>query len=314
MHNLPDWFVEKWSDEVTMRKAQRKAKVVSTVANGGMFTGDRLYMPRLGDIEAVDASRLQQLQFQQPPLDWIDVAAAPKFVPLVVWDPDKNKLTIPVVQEMATAVTSATNRAQDDMVITALHTACESGVTGVRGRSSEANAAPATENVITIGDYDTVMTLDTVAEAYSRLGEAEVDVDNEQVSCLIPFKQKVLHALDPIFRKKSDRKDGDPWDDINFVTTQRLRGNGTGGKAAGGTGFDAYVYARTAASTAWNDEVTEINERLGAILGTMFGQWFQAGAAVKEPKAIIRIKAKYDYTLFREALRTYETNPDMEPA
>lgn len=111
-------------------------------------------------------------------------------------------------------------------------------------------------------------------------------------------------GLDPLMTNKNTNKDDLPWTDWKFRTSQRLKGNGADGGM--GTGVDTYLYAQSAGCTAWNDEVTEINERLGAILSDMFGQWFQGGAAVKEPKAIIRIKGKANFPIERGAIPVYD--------
>lgn len=300
MHNLPDWFPEVWKEEVTVRAQQMRVSVADTIDDGGFFTGDRVYMPRIGSIDAVDGARLQELAYSSPPLDWIDVAASPKFLPIRLWDPDKNKMSIGVVKQLATAVVSGIARARDDMVINALNAAAANGVTGVRGRSAEAQAAPATENIITIGDYATVIDLDTIAHAYALMGENDVDVENEDITFLSSFKNKINLGLDPLVTNANTNRKDLPWDRFHFRSSTRLKGNGAGG--AMGTGVDCYLYAKSCASTAWNDGVTEINERLGSILSDMIGQWFQGGAAVKEPKAIIRIKGKQDFEVARKPI------------
>lgn len=300
MQNLPDWFPEVWKDEVTVRAQQMKTRVVDTIQDGGMFQGDTCYMPRVGQVEAMDAARLQQFSTTEPPLDWISVTAKPKFLPIKVWDADRNKLTINVTKTLASAVVAGIARARDKLVVDALIDAVTNGVQPVRSRSTEANAIPAVENIVTIGDYNTVIDLDTIAHAYALIGGAEVDVDSEELTFLGSFKNKVNLSLDPLVTSTNTQKKDLPWADFNWRHHEKLPGNGVDGLM--GTGVDCFLYAKSCAATAWNDEVTEINERLGAILADMFGQWFQGGACIMETKAIIRIKGKQDFTVTRKAI------------
>jgi hypothetical protein len=98
--NLPDWFVDKWTDEVKIRAQQQKTALAQYCDNAGVFQGDHMYVPRIGQVDAVEGQRLQQLATTTPPMDWVSVLCKPRFLPLTIWDPDKNKLTIPVVQKM----------------------------------------------------------------------------------------------------------------------------------------------------------------------------------------------------------------------
>lgn len=311
MHNLPDWFPEKWQEEVTIKSQQMKPAIADTISNGGMFAGDTVYFPRMGSVEAMDAARLQQFATTEPSLDWIAVQANPKFLPIKIWDPDKSKLTIPIVSEFATLVTAGINRALDDMVVTALNGAATNGVQPKRGRAREAQADPALENMVTIGDYNTVIDWDAIANAIALLGEADVDVENEQMTLVTSYKYKVNLALDPLMTSGKTNMADLPWSKLGLRSSTRLPGLGKGPVNANGvndgTGVDMYLYARSAAVSAWNDQVTEINERLGAILADMFGQWFQGGVAVKSTEKIIRIKGKQNFQVTRKAMPVQNT-------
>lgn len=306
--NLPDWFPEKWSEEITTLSQQMKPRVADTVANGGYFSADAVYFPRIGTVEALDAARLQEFSSNAPPLDWIQLKASPKFLPIKIWDPDKSKLTIPVVQEMARATHMGINRALDDMVIDALNDACENNVQPVRGRSAEAQAAPAAEAVTTIGDYNTVIDLDLIAHGIALLGEADVDVEQEQLTFLTSFKNKLNLSLDPLMVNANVRMKDLPWENLNWRSSTRLPGlpKAAGALAGNGAHVDCYLYARSAAATGWNNDVTDINERLGSIMADMIGQWFQGGAVVKEAAKIIRIKGKQDFTVTRRPLDVFD--------
>lgn len=301
MHNLPDWFPEMWKDEVKVLAQQMNVRIADTVENGGMFSADTCYMPRIGPVEAIKAARLQELGRVAPKLDWIKVDAEPVFLPIVIWDPDKSKMTIQVMKTLARSVVSGIARARDDMIITAFNDAALNGVQPVRGKAREAQAGnPPLENIRTIGDYNTVLNLDVLAEAYALIGDADVDVDHEKMTFVSPFRQKVQFGLDPLMTNSNTNKAVLPWDNFQFRTSQRLASEDPV------NGVDCYLYAYSAAATAWNDEVTDINERLGAILGDMIGQWFQGGACVKEPKAIIRIKAKKNFAIERGAIPVFD--------
>jgi hypothetical protein len=305
MHNLPDWFTEKWQEEVTLKSQQMRPAIADTIANGGLFAADTVYFPRIGTVEALDGARLQVFATQSPNLDWIAVQADPKFLPIKIWDPDKSKLTIPVVQEFATVITGGINRAMDDMVVDAFVDAATNGVTPKRGRAREAQADPATENMVTIGDYATVVDWDVISEAIARLGEVNVDVENEQITLVTSPRYKVNLALDPLMTSGNTNMKDLPWSKLSLRSSTRLPGLAGGPLSAGGTQngteVDMFLYARSAAVSAWNNQVTDINERLGAILGDMIGQWFQGGAAVKSVEKIIRIKGKQNYSVTRKA-------------
>lgn len=298
--NLPDWFPEKWNDEVKLRTQQMKPAVADTVSSGGMFTADRVYFPRIGQVDAIESRRLMDLAANGAPLDWIDLQATPKFLPIKIWDPDVSKLTISVVEKFAKVVAAGIARAQDAMVVAAFNNAAVNGVQASRGHSADASAAPDVENIPTIGDYNTVMDLDTIAQAYALLG-TNFALEGAKVTMLQPFKLKVNNSLDP-YMAKNDVKDNLPWNDLRWRSYEKLYGNGADGYAASGTGADCYMYVEDAAVTAYNTDVTDINERLGASLTNMIGQWFQGGAAVTEPKGIVRIKTKTDFTIARKPI------------
>lgn len=310
MHNAPDWFPEKWQEEITLKSQQMRPKIADTVANGGMFSADTAYFPRIGSVEAMDAARLQQFASTAPPLDWIPISAAPKFLPIKIWDPDKSKLTIPIVQEFATVITGGINRAIDDLVIKAFNDAVTSGIQPVRGRSAEAQAAPAVENIVTIGDYNTVVDWDVVSEALALLGEADVDVESEQITLATSARYKVNLALDPLMTTGNTNMKDLPWSNLGLRSSSRLPGLAKGPLNASGvndgTGVDMYLYARSAAVTGWNDQVTDINERLGGLLADMIGQWFQGGAVVKSPEKIIRIKGKQNFSVKRKSIPIHD--------
>jgi hypothetical protein len=297
--NLPDWFVDKWTDEVKIRAQQQKTALAQYCDNAGVFQGDHMYVPRIGQVEAVEGQRLQVLATTTPPMDWVSVLCKPKFLPLTIWDPDKNKLTIPVVQKMSTAVVSGMARARDAMVRDAINTAVVSGVTGVRGPSADASAAPATETPTTIGDYNTVIDLDALAQAVAVLG-GNYEVEGESLTFVSPFKLNVNMSLDPYMAKTDTSID---WlKKINFTTYEKLYDNAQVPFNAASTGADCYLFAKSAVSAAYNDEVKDINERLGNMLADMFGQWFQGGAMVTEPLGIVRLKTKTNFSIARKPI------------
>jgi hypothetical protein len=280
--NLPDWFVDKYNEEVTLRSQQMKTALAGNVENGGVFTGDHAYFPRMGQIDAIDAARLQILAATSPPLDWIPVQCKPKFLPVVVWDPDLNKLNIPVTQQFARGVVGGIARARDKMVASAIASAVATGVQGVRGTSAEATAPAAAENIQTIGDYNTVADLDTIAQGLAVLG-GNYALEGESVTFASSFKVKTNMSLDPYMANSNIRSGVLPWDDINFTTYEKLPGDGADGLM--NTGVDCFLYAKSAVVEAYNDEYVPINERLGAVLADMFGAWFQGGAWCGSPRA-----------------------------
>lgn len=303
--NLPDWFVDKYNEEVVLRAQQMKTALAGNVENGGVFTGDHAYFPRIGQVDAVDASRLQMMAATSPPLDWIPVQCKPKFLPIVLWDPDKNKLNIPVTQQFARAVVGGIARARDKMVSSAIASAVTNGVQGVRGTSAEATALAAAENIVTIGDYNTIADLDTIAQGIATLG-GNYALEGESVVFTSSFKVKTNMSLDP-YMAKNDMKRGLPWDDLTFTSYEKLPGDGADGLMS--TGVDCFLFAKSAVVEAYNDEYVPINERLGNVLADMFGGWFQGGACVREPKGIVRIKSKQNFTVARKPIPVADQGP-----
>lgn len=295
--NLPDWFVDKWTEEVKIRAQQQTTSLHQYADPAGVFIGDHMYVPRIGQVDAIRGQRLQQLGTTTPPMDWVSVKCDPVFLPLVIWDPDKTKLTIPVTQKMAGAVTAGIARAQDAMVRDAINLAVTAGVTGVRGPSAEATPAPATETPTTIGDYNTVVDLDGIAQAVAVLG-GNYEVEGESLTFVSPFKINVNMSLDPYMAKTDTKID---WlRKITFTTYEKLYDQAGVPFNAASTGADCYLFAKSAVTSAYNDNIKEINERLGSIMADMFGQWFQGNAMVTEPLGIVRVKTKTNFTIARK--------------
>lgn len=309
-HELPDGFIPKYFEELKLRGGEQKMRRLGGMATqGGKFTGDDAYFPRVGSAETTKASRLQELLNNQLPLDWIKTSAEPEFVNFTIWDPDKNKLTFDMASVFAAASARAIGRAQDRQVVDALNAAATSGVTNTKG---------VTENIITIGDYDTVADLETFCQAFVLQGEQEMFA-GEKVTVIEPFRMMANLSLDP-YMAKTDVKTQQIWNQADWRTYERLPGNattpvaGAGWVGGGATGVDIYVVAHSAIAEAINDNPTDINERLGSRVGDMIGAWFQSACAVTEAKGLIRIKSKIDFSLLRRATPTFETNPDAFPA
>lgn len=306
-HELPDGFIPKYFEELKLRGGEQKTRKLAGMATqGGKFTGDDVHFPRVGSAETTKSSRLQELLQNQLPLDWIKTAAEPEFVNFTIWDPDKNKLTFDMASVFAAASARAIGRAQDRQIIDALNLASASGVT---------NTKSANESVVTIGDYNTVADLETFCQAFVLLGEQEMFA-GEKVSVIEPFRMMANLSLDP-YMAKTDMKTQQIWNQADWRTYERLPGNGMAGAGwvgGGATGVDIYVVAHSALAEAINDDVTQLNERLGSRVGDMIGAWFQSAAAVTEAKGLIRVKSKIDFSLLRRATPTLETNEDMYPA
>jgi hypothetical protein len=111
-------------------------------------------------------------------------------------------------------------RARDAMVRDAINTA-------VVDRRAPACAAPrptpppapATENITTIGDYNTVADLDTIAQALAVLG-GNYELEGERRHLRLAVQAEVNMSLDPYMAKSDIKLD---WlNDINFTTYEKL--------------------------------------------------------------------------------------------
>lgn len=296
-HEMPDWFIPKYRDEFKLRSEQKKRRLDGLAEEGGIFIGDDCHFPRFGSAETTKSSRMQELVHNQIPLDFIKVAAEPEFVNFTIWDPDKKKLNISMAGAFAGASVRAVHRARDRQHVDALALAAASGVT---------NTKSVTETITTLGSYTVVADLELIAAAIVQLGTDEM-FEGESISIIAPFKLQVQNALDPYMAKAGELKGNRPWDMVDWRSYERLPGNGAAGQgwaSAGATGVDMFIHAKSAVMTVQNDDDTEINERLGSRMGDMMGRWFQSASAVVEPKGVIRIKSKLDFTLARTPMPT----------
>lgn len=300
--NVPDWFVPKYQDEVTVRAQQKKSRIADRTSPYGTFIGDDCYFPRIGSVETIKSTRLGTLNLLNAAVDWVKFNAVPEFAPIALWDPDRNKLSLPVAAKFGEATAKAISRARDRQVIDALNYAAANGVQNTKG--------DATENITTIGDYNTVMDLEQVANAIVALGTSEM-FDDEDITVVSPFKINVNLQLDP-YLAKSDMKSNRPWDRLEWRQYERLAGNATnaqgqpsGALKDGATGVDTFIFARSAVASAMNDDVVEIDERLGAQMANMMGYWFQAASGAILPEGIIRVQSKMDFTLAKAPIPTH---------
>lgn len=292
---LPEWFVPKYRDQVTVRAQQRKRRLEGLTTEIGTFIGDECHFPRFGSVETYPSPRFAALQLANAEHDWVKKSASPEFVAFGLWDGDKNKLNINAATYYADSCVKAVNRAHDRQVIDELKDVAANGIANTKG--------DAAETITTIGDYNTTADLETICEAIVELGTNEM-FEDETISVIAPFKLRTQLSLDP-YLAKSDMKGNRPWDEVNWRTYERLPGNGTNGAgwlAGGATGCDMFVFAKGAVASMANDTNVPIQERLGAQLTDMMGQWFQATSKALEPKGIIRIKTKLDFDLMRRAI------------
>lgn len=294
--NIDAAFIPKFKEEFIIRAQQTKRMLDGLSEEGGVFIGNEVHFPRFGQAETTKSSRLQELAMNGVPIDWVKIAAEPEFVTFGIWDPDKSKMTIPMAGAFAQAAVKAVNRAKDRQHIECLADVANNGVKNTKG---------VVENVTTLGSYNAEIDLEQVANAIVELGTNEM-FEGETVSIITPFKINVQQQLDPILHKM-DVKTNRVWDRIDWRTYERLPGNGPAGEgwaAAGATGVDVFIHAKSAVMHATNDDDVEINERMGSRLGDLIGRWFQTASGVVEPKGVIRIKGKLDFALHRVATPT----------
>ena len=294
--NVPNWFITKFNDEVKHLAQQQTLRLGGTVDDLGVFVGDQMHVPRMGAVEMYDSPAFARLALANGKMDFIKVDCDAKFVAFGLWDPHKNKLSINLAKAYAKAANMATLRSRDKIIRDALNNAAVNGVVNTKGDPAE--------NIVTIGSYDKIATLNDIAEAVALLGENEY-WDGETVSCVTPFRHSVNFSLDPLMYKSDVNKANLPWNSLNFRNYQKLPTSGTPGDAA--EGVDLFVYAKSAVVAAANDEMKEINERDGGALTDIIGYWHQEGAVVRESTGVIRIKSLKNFDLFREPEQVHDT-------
>lgn len=282
--NVKEWFVPRFETEVHNQYQQRTSRLGDTVSGGGTFVGDKIYFPRMGVAEAYDSPAFARLALANVSQDFIELTAAPKFIAFGLWDPNAHKYSIATAAEYGKQAAAAISRAEDDCIIQALVTAATAGVKEI--------GAATMESIETIGDYTTPATLDDVAEAISLLGEDEA-FEGEEVTIVLPFRNKVQMSLDP-YMANNDVRGNMPWNDLHWKRSQRLAQSGDG------EGVDIMVYAKSAMVSGYNDKLTKIDERDGPALTNILGYWLQVGAAARNARGIKRIKTKKNFSLFRE--------------
>lgn len=290
--NVKDWFTPKYFEEVKHAYQESRHKLGDTVAGGGKFDGDKAYFPRMGAVDVYDSPEFARLVLANVAQDFIELQASPKFIAFGLWDPHRSKYTINTATEYGKAGAKAMIRGENQCIIDALKNAAAVGVKKIGTKTNEL------DQIVTIGDYDTVATLDDIAEGIAVLGENEA-FEDEDVTCLLPFRNKMQFALDP-YMASTDVKGNMPWNDINWKRSQRT------GRNPDNSGVDIYLYAKSALVSGYNDAPTKINERDGAALTDIIGEWFQAAAIAREAAGIVRIKSKASFTLTREPTPTRE--------
>jgi hypothetical protein len=289
-----------YQKEVTLRAQQTQRRLMGSTVDIGTFVGDDCFFPRFGLVDTYTSERLAALQLANAKMDWVKSNAAPEFAVFGIWDPDKKKLGPNAPGQFAQAAVRAINRAHDRQVIDTLRDAAANGVVNSRN--------DAAEDITVLGDYATTADLDLLMDAYQILGTNEA-LEGATITVVNPMKLGAEWALDP-YLAKSDMKSNRPWDNWKFVQYERLSGNGTGssGKLSdGATGVDMFMWANTAVASSQNDGDVDIQERLGAQLADMIGQWFQATAKVLLPEGVVQIKSKLDFTLSRKPIPIVES-------
>lgn len=299
--NVKDWFIPRFETEVKQAYQQLTSRLGDTTAGGGTFQGNICYFPRMGAVDTYDNERFQKLRLANFDQDFIGVQAAPNFVAFGLYDPDKHKYSIATAVEYGQAAAAAIARSEDRAIIGALTDAMNNGVPDY-GAGYQGNA-PGKGNVMPtiLGDYNTVATMDTIAEAVSILGENEA-FENQQITVAVPFHNKIQFALDPI-NYKTTVKSNMPWDDINWRNTQLFPVD------AGTSGRIIAVYAKSAVVSAWNDEMTKIDERDGRALTDIMGYWNQVGAKARDALGIVFVKTKGNFHLSRYATPVADQGP-----
>jgi hypothetical protein len=296
-HNLPDWFIPKYQEEVTLRGQQKMRRLMGSTVDTGTFIGDDCHFPRFGSVETYKSDRMAELAFANAKMDWVSSKATPEFVAFGIWDPDKKKLGPNAPGQFAEAAVKAVNRAHDRQQIDAFNDAAANGVVNTRN--------DAAETITTIGDYTDTADLTVIMDAYQTLGTNEM-LDGAQVWVVAPQKLLTQWSLDP-YLAKNDMKTNRPWDNFNFVQYERLAGNGgtgLGSLADGATGVDCFMWVNEAVASSQNDPDTPVVERIGNKLTDMIGSWFQATTKVLLPEGLIRIKSEIDFTLSKAPVIT----------
>lgn len=297
--NVKAHFVPKYFDTVKHTYQASKHKLSDTVSGGAVFEGDKAYFPRMGAVDVYDSPEFARMVLANIKQDFIELTCLPKFIVFGLWDPHKSKYTINTAAEYGKAGAKAMIRGENQCIIDALKAAAANGVKKIGGASNEV------DNVVTIGSYDRVATFDDIAEGIAVLGENEA-FEDEDVTCLLPFRNKMQFALDPMVHS-TQVKGNLPWDDLTWKRSQRTGGN------EDGTGVDIYLYAKSAVVSGYNDAPTKIDERDGGALTDIMGEWFQAAALVREAAGVVRIKSKASFALSRHPMKVEGLVYDAAP-
>lgn len=296
--NVTAWFTERFETAVHSQYQQLQSRLGDTVSGGGTFVGDKVHFPRIDAVQSYKSPAFARLALANANQDMIEISAEPEFVAFGLWDPHKHKYSIATANEYGRQAASAIARAEDDCIINVLKNAAANGVKKIGSADLEA--------IPTIGDYDTVANMDDIAEGLAILGSNEVP-ETDKITLALPFRNKVQFSLDP-YMSSNDVKGNMVWDDLNWRRTERLPLSNDEG------GVDLFMYAQSSIVSGYNDNLTKIDERDGPALTDIIGYWLQVGAAARNAKGIVRIKSKRNFSLYREAVRTFETNPDLVPA
>jgi hypothetical protein len=291
--NVKSWFIPRFETEVKQSYQQDDSRLGDTTAGGGTFIGDKCYFPRMGAVDCYDNERFARLRLANGDQDFIEVDTKPNFIAFGMYDPDASKYSINTAVEYGKSAASAIKRSEDRAIISALTTAMTAGVPDYGAGYNGNNPGKGNVMPTIIGDYNTVSTMDDVADAIALLGENEA-FEGEDVTIVTPFRNKMQYALDPINYKTNVKTDM-PWDKLKWRNTQLFPvDQATGGRLIA-------VYARSAVVSAWNETMRKIDERDGRALTDIAGYWNQVGAAVRDAGGVVFIKTKGTFSLSRYA-------------
>lgn len=290
---LPDQvgniFPKVYAERIIHDFQQFKSKLMNSVTNTGFIKGDKAYFPRMGAIVAQDLVRFQEIVLSNGAHKLIEITCAAKIAAMPLADVDKSKVTSDLAPSYSKATVAAIERDLDKTIYTAVKTAADAV-------SSE---------ISTIGNYNSDLDFATILQAIAMLDDVEA-LDGEQITLVLPAmpRAKLTADLSLAMKDNSNSTVGqgalkflNPLEGVEVITysgCSRITSAPSGDPAltAGVIGTDVFVYAKSAVGSAFNDNPTPVNERLGNIMTDMKGVWSQVGSAVLLPAGVIRIKCR----------------------
>jgi hypothetical protein len=287
-------FVQQYSTLVQMLLQQKGSKLRGTVS-AGSYTGNAAKaVEQVGLVTAqLRTTRHADTPISSTPADARWVFPKDYDIADLIDDQDKLRMIIDPQSSYAMAQAMALGRAMDDEIISAFF---GTSLTGASGSTSTTFPTSTSTNVVGVSTGGTTsgLNVEKLRAAKELLMTNEVDVDNEDLYCVVTAKQyrnllNEIQAVSMDFTDKPVLVNGKITEfmGFKFVPCQRLT---TGTDDAAGTSRQIPVYAKSGMHLGiWNDINSSVDKRADKSNSTQVYSKMTVGATRVEEGKVVKI-------------------------